>query len=141
NNSCIRLQLFNGLDGAGEAASVMDIKRDNCLAGKVILVKETVYRHGEVSPPVGITDENGIILIQIINMGGQFRSGMFVLFFRSIINQFSASRGIDNGSVDGEQISSHIFLNHICHSANPAYGLPVDGSIAGRGNSIDTAVF
>lgn len=53
----------------------MGSKRNNGLSGKVIFLQESVQRHRHVPPPVRIPQKDSVILIRILYLCGQFRSG------------------------------------------------------------------
>ena len=119
----------------------MDIEGDDGFPGKIILIKEAVHRHREIRPPVGIADENGIVLIQVFDVCGELRTGVFTLLLGGVIDQLSAVGRVYHRGMDGKQIASHIFLNHVRDHAEPSEGFAVDLRIACGGHRVHAAVF
>ena len=68
NNGGVGFQFLNGLHRAGQTAAVVGVERDDGLAREVILVKERVDRHRQIAPPVGITDEDGIVVVKVVDV-------------------------------------------------------------------------
>ena len=135
------LQLLDRLDGAGEAAAVVDVEGDDGLAGEVILVKEAVHRHRQVGPPVRVADKDGVVLVQVLDVRGQLGAGVFVLLLRGVVDQLTAVGRIDHRGSDGEQVAAGILLNHVRDGAQAADRFTVDGAVAGRGDRVHAAVF
>ena len=135
------LQLLDRLDGAGEAAAVVDVEGDDGLAGEVILVKEAVHRHRQVGPPVRVADKDGVVLVQVLDVRGQLGAGVFVLLLRGVVDQLTAVGRIDHRGSDGEQVAAGVLLNHVRDGAQAADRFTVDGAVAGRGDRVHAAVF
>ena len=135
------LQLLDRLDGAGEAAAVVDVEGDDGLAGEVIFVKEAVHRHRQVGPPVRVADKDGVVLVQVLDVRGQLGAGVFVLLLRGVVDQLTAVGRVDHRGADGEQVAAGILLNHVRDGAQAADRFTVDGAVAGRGDRVHAAVF
>lgn len=94
NHCSVRLQFLDRIGCAGKAAASMDVKWNDRLAGKVMFIKETVHYLGEVIPPQWIAHKNRVIFIQVFDVGSQFRACIFLLLYRSIVNQRRNVAGI-----------------------------------------------
>lgn len=74
------LHLADSLDSIRETAAAMRAERNDGLATEIILVKKRIERLGHIVPPVGKPDKHDIVLVQILDVGSQCRTGILVRF-------------------------------------------------------------
>lgn len=84
---CVRLQFSNRLHSAGCAAASVGDERDNGFRAEIVGFQKTVNRHRQVGPPVGIPQQDYIVLLKILHLGGQLRPDSLRLFLAGLIYQ------------------------------------------------------
>ena len=99
----------------GCAAPAVGDKRDDCLCTKVIFFKEGVDRHGHIGPPVGVSQQDELVLLGIFNMSGKLRASACLLFLCGLIHQRIVVQGIGIYGFNAEQIASNRLLDELSH--------------------------
>ena len=102
------------------------IEGDNGFARKIVSVEECIQDHRQVSPPVGITDENGIVFIEVLNAVLDRRTGIVVFLLLCVFHQRIVIGGVRHFGFDAEDIGTGIFLDHIRHVLRVAQRLAAD---------------
>lgn len=89
-----RLQLPYGLDGTRETAAAMRTERDNSFTAEVVFIEERVEWHRHIVPPVGESNEDYIVVIEILDVCSQLRTGIVVYLDLCRIDQCLMRAGI-----------------------------------------------
>ena len=99
----------------------MCAERNNGLAGQIIAFQKVVDDHRHITPPVGITDKNRIIIIHVVHSTGNFRAGIISPFLPGYIQQFTVRRGIWCGSLNLKEIGSGLFCDHVSDNTGVSF--------------------
>ena len=82
----------------------MRAERNNLLSGKVVALQEREHRHRRKAPPIGIAQDNGVVLVHVFHPGGEFRTGFCAEFLLCLINADHIVRRILLHGIDLEEI-------------------------------------
>ena len=64
----------------------MGAERDNLLSGEIITLQECENSHRRNAPPVGIAQDNGVVLVHILHLGGELRTGFCTEFLFGLLD-------------------------------------------------------
>ena len=99
----------------------MRAERNDGLATEIILVKERIERLGHIVPPVGKPDEHDIVLVQILDVGSQCRTGIFIRFLFGCVDKFLVRTGISMHRLYLEKVTAGSFADNSRH----IFGIPL----------------
>ena len=77
---------FDLSDAAAKAAAFMGAERDNLLSRKIIAFQEGKNSHRRQSPPAWIAENDGIVLVHILYLCGEFRTSLVAEFLLGLLN-------------------------------------------------------
>lgn len=105
----------------------MGAERDDSLAMPVVLLNERIYGHRHITPPVGVTDEDDVVILyRSIALNG--RTGLVVQFMLGNLRAFRVAIGIRNDRQDLEKFAFRFCGNHFGYDVgiplfNVSYGI------------------
>lgn len=106
-----RLQLPYGLDGIRETTAAMRTERDNSFIAEVVFIKERVEWHRHIVPPVGESNEDHIVVIEIFDVCSQLRTGIVVYLDLCRIDQCLMRAGIGVYGLYLEKVAARSFTD------------------------------
>ena len=73
-------------DAAAKAAAFVGAERNDLLSGKVIALQEGENGHRRKAPPIGIAQDDGVVLVHVLHLGGKFRTGLGAEFLLGLLD-------------------------------------------------------
>ena len=72
--------VLNGIERVGKSAAARGYERNDTFSAQIISVQKAIDCHRQISPPGRRPQEYSVVLVQIINLGDQFRTDTGTLF-------------------------------------------------------------
>ena len=117
-------------DAAAKAAALMGAERDNLLAGEIIALQECENSHRRHAPPIGIAEDDGVVLIHVLHRSGKFRTGLSAKLLLSLLDANHIIVGIFPHSFDPEDIGLRkLGLNLLNDNLLVAFGKEADAAV------------
>ena len=89
-----------------DAAAFMGAERINRLIREVVAFQERPQGHGHGAAPVGIAQEDDVVIIDAVDIPFQDRPGVVGLFFPGDLDDFLIVIGIDRSRADVEEFAT-----------------------------------
>ncbi len=106
------------------------------LAREVIGLQEGVQGHGQVGVPVGVAQENHIVLVQVLDLAGQLRVGVLPQLVVGKLQQGGVGAGVLLDRLDGKQVAAHRLLDGLGDELGVARHPVLGGHPAGVGHGV-----
>ena len=119
----------------------MRTERDKGLAAEVVFVEERVERHRHIVPPVGESDEDHIVVIEIFDVCSQLRTGIVVYLDLCRIDQCLMRAGIGVYGLYLEKVATRSFPDDGCDVLRIPHYFTIGNKAAGSGRSIHSIRF
>lgn len=104
---------FDAADALAKATASAGAEGDDGLAGPVVTFHKGENSHGNIVPPVGIANKDGVIIIHVFHLRGQSRAGVFFLLLLGLIHYRIIIIGVGHLCFNGKQIAAGFGLNHV----------------------------
>ena len=119
-NVGVRRELGDRRQTLAEAAAPVGAEGYDLPAGEVILLQEGCDRHRDRGPPVGIAQQNDVVIVHVVDVLRDLRSRLIVLVALGFHQHGVVIAGIGLGERDLKQIRAGLPLNLGCDAASIA---------------------